>query len=213
MLLSRSFTRKVVATCGAALGFTLLYEARMFDSRTAGKLAEERQRTARPAPGVRVLFDATAYCKGDVTAAGTSAQRGVAAADPSLLPVGSVVHIDSLGPKYNGIYTVMDTGPAVAGREIDLYMWNCNEALAFGRRSVALTVLRLGWSPTASATGGGLASLLRRREQDARPPAPDPQPAPEPVPSAPPVTTAPAAPEAGTGSATPSTPTPDPPLP
>jgi 3D (Asp-Asp-Asp) domain-containing protein len=191
MLLSRSFTRKVVATCGAALGFTLLYEARMFDSRTAEKLAEERQRTVRPAPGLRVLFDATAYCKGDVTAAGTSAQRGVAAADPGLLPVGSVVHIDSLGPKYNGIYTVMDTGPAVAGREIDLYMWNCNEALAFGRRSVALTVLRLGWSPTASATGGGLTSLLRRREQDARPPA---------------------APGAGTGSAPPKTPA-DPPLP
>jgi hypothetical protein len=30
MLLSRSFTRKVVVTCGAALGFTLLYEATTF---------------------------------------------------------------------------------------------------------------------------------------------------------------------------------------
>ena len=203
----------VVATAIGAIVFALLYQVTAVDSRYAARQAVLRESSAVPSPGARLRFSATAYCKGDVTAAGTSAQRGVAAADPSLLPVGSVVHIDSLGPKYNGIYTVMDTGPAVAGREIDLYMWNCNEALAFGRRSVALTVLRLGWSPTASATGGGLASLLRRREQDARPPAPGPQPAPEPVPAAPPANAAPAAPEAGTGSATPSTPTPDPPLP
>jgi hypothetical protein len=25
----------------------------------------------------------------------------------------------------------MDTGPAVQGREIDIYMWNCGEALDF----------------------------------------------------------------------------------
>src|SRR5512139_1932347 len=99
MLLTRSFKRKVVVTCGAALGFSLLYEATTFDSRSAARLAEERELTAKPAPGLRLRFDATAYCKGDTTAAGTTVQRGVAAADPLLLPVGSVIHIDSLGPK------------------------------------------------------------------------------------------------------------------
>jgi 3D (Asp-Asp-Asp) domain-containing protein len=166
MLLSRSFTRKAIVTCGAAVGFSLLYEAKTFDSYTAARQAEERELTARPAPGLRLRFDATAYCKGDTTAAGTSVQRGIAAADPSLLPVGSVIYIDSLGPKYNGIYTVMDTGPAVTGREIDLYMWNCNEALAFGRRSVTLAVLRLGWNPSASSPVG-VNGLFRKREREA----------------------------------------------
>jgi hypothetical protein len=55
----------------------------------------------------------------------------------------------------------MDTGPAIQGREIDLYMWSCNEALAFGRRTVRLTVLRLGWNPKAT-TPTFMDRLLRR---------------------------------------------------
>ena len=77
-------------------------------------------------------------------------QSGVAAADPELLPVGSVVDIDSLSERYNGIYTIMDTGPAVQGRQVDVYMWSCNEALEFGRRPIHVTVLRLGWNPRAT---------------------------------------------------------------
>lgn len=165
MLLSRSFKRKVVATCGAALGFSLLYEATVFDSRYAAELAEARQATVRPVPGQRTRFSATAYCKGDVTSAGTAARTGVAAADPSLLPVGSVIQVDSLGARYDGIYTVMDTGPAVEGRELDLYMWSCQEALAFGRKPAGVTVLRLGWNPRASGSAG----LLARPSGDERP--------------------------------------------
>ena len=101
-------------------------------------------------PGSRLAFSATAYCKGIVTASGVPAQSGVAAADPQLLPVGSVIEIDSLPQKYNGIYTVMDTGPSVQGRQVDVYMWNCNEALQFGRKPIHLTVLRLGWNPRAT---------------------------------------------------------------
>ena len=44
----------------------------------------------------------------------------------------------------------MDTGPSVQGRQVDIYMWSCNEALAFGRRPIHLTVLRLGWNPRAT---------------------------------------------------------------
>ena len=75
---------------------------------------------------------------------------GIAAADPDLLPVGSVIQVDRLGEKYNGIYTIMDTGPKVQGRHIDVYMWSCNEALQFGRRKMEVTVLRLGWNPRDS---------------------------------------------------------------
>lgn len=164
MLLTKCFKRKVVATCGAALGFALLHEVKVFDSPSAAVEAEAREAVAPAAPGAQVRFSATAYCKGEITAAGTAARTGIAAADPTLLPVGSVVRVDDLGPRYNGIYTVMDTGPAVQGRELDLYMWSCNEALAFGRRQARLTVLRLGWNPRASS---GTAVALRPRPSEA----------------------------------------------
>ena len=61
-----------------------------------------------------------------------------------------MVEIESLPQQYNGIYTDLDTGPAVQGREVDVYMWSCHEALEFGRRPVRLTVLRLGWNPKAT---------------------------------------------------------------
>ena len=70
---------------------------------------------------------------------------------PELLPAGSVVEIDASDPQYSGIYAIMDTGPAVQGRHVDIYMWSCNEALRFGRRPIHLTVLRLGWNPRATS--------------------------------------------------------------
>jgi hypothetical protein len=102
-------------------------------------------------------------------------RTGIAAADPDLLPVGSVVQIDRLSEKYNGIYTIMDTGPKVQGRHIDIYMWSCHEALELGRRSMQIVVLRLGWNPKAS-TPTLVDRLFRQREKarelPAAPPAP-----------------------------------------
>jgi 3D (Asp-Asp-Asp) domain-containing protein len=170
MVLSRSLTRKLAATCGAVLGFVLLYEVTALDSRaTAAHEVEVRETTEWPRPGARLRFHATAYCKGTTTASGTTVRTGIAAADPRLLPVGSVIQVDSLSPRYNGIYTVMDTGPAVQGREIDIYMWNCNEALQLGRRKMQVTVLRLGWNPKAS-TPSLVNSLFKQREATLPPP-------------------------------------------
>ena len=107
--------------------------------------------TGLPQAGAQLAFTATAYCKGETTASGVVVRTGIAAADPGLLPVGTVVRVDMPNSRYSGIWTVMDTGPAVQGRLIDLYLWSCHEALAFGRRPVRLTVLRLGWSPQMSA--------------------------------------------------------------
>jgi 3D (Asp-Asp-Asp) domain-containing protein len=45
---------------------------------------------------------------------------------------------------------VLDTGPAVQGRVLDLYMWSCFDALDLGRAPAAVTVLRLGWDPKTS---------------------------------------------------------------
>jgi 3D (Asp-Asp-Asp) domain-containing protein len=164
MLLSRSFARKIVATGTAAVAFAFLYEVTVLDSRYAARQLELRESTAKPAPGARLRFTATAYCRGTTTASGVNVRNGIAAADPDLLPVGSVIEVDRLGDRYNGIYTVMDTGPAVQGRHIDIYMWSCDEAkYEFGVRSAGLTVLRLGWNPRAS-TPSLVDRLFRRRE-------------------------------------------------
>lgn len=166
-MLSDSLWRKLVLTGAAICGFLLVYEATVSDSRSAAELAKVRETTGLPSPGVRLQFSATAYCKGSTTASGVTARSGVAAADPDLLPVGTVIQIDSL-QRYNGIYAIMDTGPKVQGRHIDIYMWNCNEALQFGRRLIRLTVLRLGWNPRAS-TPGLVDALFKRREQALQP--------------------------------------------
>lgn len=155
MLLARSAWWKLVVTFAAAAGFVWLFEVTMRDSRYVRlplTLVEPAiDPTRPPEPGQRIAFAATAYCRGMVTSSGVPAQRGVVAADPSLLPVGSVVELDLEDDRYDGIYTVLDTGPAVEGREVDLYMWNCVEAQRFGRKPVRMTVLRLGWNPGATA--------------------------------------------------------------
>src|SRR5262245_38586872 len=167
MLLSRSLGRKIVATGTAAVAFAFLYEATILDSRYAAR-AELWSDVAKPAPGARLRFTATAYCRGTTTASGVNVRNGIAAADPDLLPVGTVVQVDRLGERYNGVYTIMDTGPAVQGRHIDIYMWNCDEArYEFGRRSAGLTVLRLGWNPRAS--NPSLIDRLFRRREAAQP--------------------------------------------
>jgi 3D (Asp-Asp-Asp) domain-containing protein len=173
MLLSRSSGRKIVATAFGAVGFALLYEVTVLDSRYAARQAELRESTAVPTQGSRLRFTATAYCKGTTTASGVNVRTGIAAADPDLLPVGSVIQVDRLGERYDGVYTVMDTGPKVHGRHIDIYMWSCHEALELGRRTMQLTVLRMGWNPVASKPRL-IDRLFRQREANLPPPPPWP---------------------------------------
>ena len=164
-LISRSIGLKAIVLVIAMATFVLLYEVTTMDSRWQAIVGERTQ----PAAGQRLAFDATAYCKGTTTASGVGVRTGIAAADPQLLPVGSVLNVSTGDPKYNGVYTVMDTGPKVQGRVLDLYMWSCHEALRFGRKHVDVTVLRLGWDPQASAPGL-IDRLFRRREARRRAP-------------------------------------------
>jgi 3D (Asp-Asp-Asp) domain-containing protein len=194
MLISRSTRRKIFATAVAAVSFALLYEVTALDSQYAARQAELRQDTAPPEPGARLRFSATAYCKGTKTKSGVNVRSGIAAADPELLPVGSVVRVESLGEKWDGIYTILDTGPKVKGRHIDIYIWSCYEALDLGRRRMSLTVLRLGWNPqTSKATL--VDRLFRQREttRDVRLATPATSDAPDTTPAAP-VSTPPSSP-------------------
>jgi 3D (Asp-Asp-Asp) domain-containing protein len=161
VIIAQSFWRKALVTVIAAGGFASLYEVTALDSKYVARLVAPADPSRPPAPGDRLTFSATAYCKGITTAAGVAVQAGVAAADPSVLPVGSVIDVSAPDTKYSGIYTVMDTGPAVQGRLIDIYMWSCYEALDFGRMPIQLTVLRLGWNPKAT-TPSFLERLFKR---------------------------------------------------
>ena len=169
MQISQSIVLRTLATLIVAVVFVFLYETTIRDSRYAARQATVAEATGLPQAGAQLAFTATAYCKGETTASGVVVRTGIAAADPALLPVGTVVRVDMPSSRYSGIWTVMDTGPAVQGRLIDLYLWSCHEALAFGRRPVRLTVLRLGWSPQMSAP-----SLIDRvlRQRETTPPEP-----------------------------------------
>lgn len=176
-VLSRSNTRRLMVMLVVIGGLMVSYEATTFDLLPWGGMPGAVNPSA-PVPGSRLEFSATAYCKGTTTASGAEVRTGIAAADDAILPVGSVVNVSTANVRYNGVYTIMDTGPRVQGRVLDLYMWSCKEALTFGRKPIQVTVLRLGWNPQASAPSF-IDRLFRRRERaraDVPPPA-DPPPA------------------------------------
>ena len=164
MFLAKSSGRKAFVTAVAVIGFACLFEASILDSRPFQKIRALVDSSPAEA-GSRLRFTATAYCNGTTTASGVNVRHGIAAADPKVLPVGSVVRVDKLAVRYDGIYTVMDTGPKVQGRHVDIYMWSCNEALQLGRRAISLSVLRLGWSPRSSSPSL-VDRLFRQRESD-----------------------------------------------
>ena len=80
-------------------------------------------------------YTATAYCLKGRTASGDMVRHGIIAADPRVLPLGTVVDIAGLGR-----YTVKDTGRAIKGLRIDIWMGSCTAAINYGRRKVELTV-------------------------------------------------------------------------
>jgi 3D (Asp-Asp-Asp) domain-containing protein len=68
------------------------------------------------------------------------------AADPRVLPIGSIVRI--MNPsEVAGTYSVLDTGARIKGRRLDVFMPSCRRAVRFGRKLVHLNVLRFGWHP------------------------------------------------------------------
>lgn len=87
-------------------------------------------------------FSATAYCLRGRTASGGSVRKGIVAADPRVLPLGTRIYVNAGG--YSGNYVVADTGGAVKGRKLDIWVPNCSEAMRFGRRAVSVNILGKG---------------------------------------------------------------------
>jgi 3D (Asp-Asp-Asp) domain-containing protein len=89
-----------------------------------------------------VRFVATAYSVSGETASQTITEEGrTLAADPTVLPIGTVVEVRHAGP-YSGQYVVQDTGQKIVGRKLDIYIARTREALQFGKRRVTVRVLK-----------------------------------------------------------------------
>jgi uncharacterized protein YabE (DUF348 family) len=83
-----------------------------------------------------MLMSATAYVGGGRTATGATAQYGVAAVDPSVIPLGTKLYIEGYG------YAIAaDTGGAIKGAKIDLVFNSQAECLQFGRRQVVVHIV------------------------------------------------------------------------
>ena len=94
--------------------------------------------SAAPDPagaGQTLIVTATGYALRGRTATGLPAGWGVVAVDPSVIPLGTRITIPGYG---EGIAT--DTGSAVQGNVIDLWFPTTEQALAWGRRAVAITL-------------------------------------------------------------------------
>jgi 3D (Asp-Asp-Asp) domain-containing protein len=77
-----------------------------------------------------------------ITASGTKAQPGTVAVDPSVIPLGTKLYIASTdgSPDY-GFATALDTGGAIKGNRIDLFMEDNTDANNFGIRQVKVYIL------------------------------------------------------------------------
>ena len=103
------------------------------------------QPAEEPAGGKEFYVSATAYtascagCSG-ITATGINLHANpglkVIAVDPNVIPLGSKVWVEGYGNAIAG-----DTGGAIKGNKIDLFMANKSDALSFGRKQVKVRIL------------------------------------------------------------------------
>ena len=86
---------------------------------------------------------AYAYCLGGRTATGTTPKRGSVAVDPKVIPLGSKLYVvASDGTSWCYGYAVAeDTGGAIKGSKIDLYMETNELCIQFGVKSAKVYIL------------------------------------------------------------------------
>lgn len=88
-------------------------------------------------------YIATAYSVSGKTASGEYTQRHIVAADPAILPIGSIIKIEHAS-HYSGEYVVADTGEKIIGRRLDIYIPSTIACKKFGKRRVKVEVIQVG---------------------------------------------------------------------
>ncbi|WP_370221865.1 LysM peptidoglycan-binding domain-containing protein [Cytobacillus sp.] len=107
---------------------------------------EKPAETANEEKAQKVLnMEATAYtanCEGcsGITATGINLKENpdqkVISVDPNVIPLGTKVHVEGYGNAVAG-----DTGGAIKGNKIDIFMPSQEDAINFGRKTVKVTIL------------------------------------------------------------------------
>ncbi len=164
--------------CTALVASALIIPARTLSAETIGDQSQNQKAavstdnsaattaTAEPEGGIGTIssgsmteapvvgptaYVATAYSLRGRTASGLNVSKGLIAADPRVLPLGSRVRLDA--GNYSGEYLVADTGTMVKGRRIDIWTPTGREAMKFGRRTVKLTILSYGGKRRSAHAG------------------------------------------------------------
>lgn len=99
------------------------------------KMISRGGRTVRYSRAAEMVSTAYTYT-GNNTATGVPPKRGVAAVDPSVIPLGTKLYVEGYG-----YCTALDRGSAIKGNKIDVFMETRNEAYKWGVRRVKVYVL------------------------------------------------------------------------
>lgn len=138
MSLKRFFFFIVFTIC---LHFPILVYAVPFDSIHTNIQEINKPSIEQETKPNTMIFEATAYCiedgNGDgVTATGKIPKEGrTVAVDPSIIPYGSKLIIDGVGG-----YIAEDTGGAIRGNRLDIFVDSYEKAMVFGRRNVMVEI-------------------------------------------------------------------------
>ncbi|SCH66765.1 MULTISPECIES: 3D domain-containing protein [unclassified Romboutsia] len=84
-----------------------------------------------------ITVKATAYAGDTITSTGTTPKWGTIAVDPNVIPYGTKVYI----PEFDMIFIAEDTGSAIKGNRIDIFMYtedNCNQ---WGVRNIEIYII------------------------------------------------------------------------
>ncbi|MCH4891072.1 DUF348 domain-containing protein [Acidaminobacter sp. JC074] len=77
-----------------------------------------------------------------ITYSGTQARPGVIAVDPKVIPLGSKVYVESMDRTADyGFASAEDTGSAIKGQKVDLFINNNAAAMRYGRRYVRVYII------------------------------------------------------------------------
>ena len=89
-----------------------------------------------------ITCNASAYSIKGRTASGMQSQVGAVAVDPSVIPLGTRLYIEAAdGSWVYGNAVAADTGGAIKGNKVDLFMNTYQEAVRFGRRTAKVYIL------------------------------------------------------------------------
>lgn len=80
-------------------------------------------------------FESTAYAYDGTTANGMKVQKGIVAVDPNVIPLGTKVWVEGYGHAI-----AADTGSAVNGKTVDVWLPSEADAIEWGRQDVKIKI-------------------------------------------------------------------------